>query len=199
MATRIGSGAGKANFSLTATCAPGSTLYLYAPAFVGQYQVNGEWVTALSEIAARPGVYTGLPLRQVGSVPRTGQVQVEFRVSSVGRLPSSSLGCLRPGALAAALARLQGGAPMRVSVSGHGFRAAVSAAPGARWLRRRPGYPVGSAQRTAGRLTRPPRSPAWWPCHSTALPPASPAPTGPRESGSASWPAACRYSAMPCS
>ncbi len=126
VATRIGSGAGKANFSLTATCAPGSTLYLYAPAFVGQYQVNGEWVTALSEIAARPGVYTGLPLRQVGSVPRTGQVQVEFRVSSVGRLPARSLGCLRPGALAAALARLQGGAPMRVSVSGHGFRAAVS-------------------------------------------------------------------------
>jgi len=92
---------------LTATCPPGSDVFLHAPALVGVYLMDGAWRPALSAIATRPGVYTGLPIRQVGKVDDTGKFTLRVRMTGArARLPAAPLACLRRGALEDAVAAL---------------------------------------------------------------------------------------------
>ena len=111
-----------AEVTVSATCTPNSELYLDAPAFVGAYRAGPAWVAALPSGTALPGIYLALPLRRLGTVPADGRVELRLRPDAATGFPARPLGCLRPGALAAALARIDRGPQPRLTVGGHGFR-----------------------------------------------------------------------------
>lgn len=104
----------------TASCRPGSEIYLAAPTFIGDVQVGGNrWVTNLDPKAKRPGVYSGAPMRRLGTVGANGVVNLTVRVQGPARLPTTAIGCLDRGLLTAAVGRLMENKPAAVSVGGH--------------------------------------------------------------------------------
>ncbi|MGY4766827.1 YfhO family protein [Kribbella sp. CWNU-51] len=103
-----------------ATCRPGAEAYLAAPTFVGEVLVDGSgWQTVLDPKAKRPGVYSGAPMRRLGTVGADGVVELAVRVRGPARLPASAVGCLDHGLLTAAVGRLNASKPAAVSVGGH--------------------------------------------------------------------------------
>jgi len=111
-----------AEVRLTASCRPGSEVYLSAPSFVGDVLIHGDdWEAVLKPNAKRPGVYTGAPMKRVGTVGADGVVDVRLRVSGRARLPSSAIGCLDRTLLNAAVERLNQAQPAAIDVGGHGI------------------------------------------------------------------------------
>jgi len=109
-----------AEVRLTAFCRPGSEIYLSAPSFVGDVLLHGDhWEAVLKPNAKRPGIYTGAPMRRVGTVGTDGVVDVRLRVTGLARLPSSAIGCLDRDLLNAAVGRLNQAQPAAVDVGGH--------------------------------------------------------------------------------
>jgi uncharacterized membrane protein YfhO len=118
-----------AEVRLTASCKPGSEIYLSAPSFVGDVLIHGDdWEAVLKPNAKRPGVYTGAPMKRVGTVGANGVVDVRLRVAGRARMPSSAIGCLDRNLLNAAVARLNQAQPAAVDVGGHSID--VRLAPG---------------------------------------------------------------------
>lgn len=110
---------------LTATCSPGSEVYLYAPKLVGQVLVDEAWETLLRPTAKRPGIYTGAPLHRVGTADPDGSVEVTLRLTGPTRMPIQPLGCLDQQRLDEAVEALQQRAPAQLDVSGHSIDVTV--------------------------------------------------------------------------
>lgn len=110
-----------ADLHFKGTCRPGSEAYLSAPSLVGEARLDdGPWVPMLSQKATRPGVYTGAPMRSLGTVQAGGTVDVTIRITGPVRLPIFPIGCLDHERLDKAISTLSTGAPAQTEVSGHG-------------------------------------------------------------------------------
>ena len=77
------------------------------------------WTTNLDLKAKRPGVYSGAPMRRIGTVGANGVVDLAVRVQGPTRLPATAIGCLNRDLLTAAVGRLDASKPAAVSVGGH--------------------------------------------------------------------------------
>ncbi|MEO7268346.1 MAG: YfhO family protein [Knoellia sp.] len=120
-------------FTMSVQCQPGSDAYLYSPALVGTFTVDGARRLALKAIAKRPGVYTALPLAFLGSVGTDGRFDVDVTMTTPQtRLTQAPVGCLRPGALESAITSLQSTAATDVTTTGHSIGFAVAPSTSAR-------------------------------------------------------------------
>jgi hypothetical protein len=105
---------------LHATCTPGSEIWFAAPTYVGDVLVDGrDWVTNLDPKAKSPGIYSGAPMRRIGTVGADGKVEVMLRLAARTKLPSSPIGCLHKDRLETAVATLGASKASAVSVGGH--------------------------------------------------------------------------------
>ncbi|MGW4898213.1 YfhO family protein [Kitasatospora sp. NPDC004240] len=99
---------------LTADCPAGSEAYFDGIWFDGTVEALG---TAYRSDGAEP--VTAVPLHLLGEVPADGRVRVLLRARTDTRLPDRPIGCLRPGALAAAVTRLTATGATRIGAGGH--------------------------------------------------------------------------------
>ncbi|WP_234327131.1 YfhO family protein, partial [Streptomyces sp. NRRL WC-3742] len=107
----------------TAACTPGSTAYFHGVWFRGE--VSGLGTTYRSE-GEQPT--TAEPIRRLGPVPADGVVRVTLRPDGgVSQVPARPVGCLRAGALDAAVARLAATGATRVEAGGHTIGATLPA------------------------------------------------------------------------
>ena len=114
---------------LTATCHPGSEIYLWAPKFVGEVRANdAKWTSILKPTAKRPGIYTGAPLQRIGTTDANGVADVTLRISGQARLPAAPIGCLDRTALKSAVDKLNQSKPAAVHFGGHSID--INLAPG---------------------------------------------------------------------
>ncbi|MFJ2782292.1 YfhO family protein [Kitasatospora sp. NPDC087315] len=112
--------AGTEGTVFTAGCTPGGTAYFHGVWFNGT--VSGLGTTYRSE-GEQPA--TAVPVHPLGPVPADGRVRVVLRADAVTQVPARPIGCLRPGALEAALARIATTGATRVAVGGHTVTAAL--------------------------------------------------------------------------
>lgn len=110
----------------TATCTPGSQVYVDTPWLRG-------WILGLDTQITSHGIrpVTGTPLQLLGTVPADGRLDIAF----AGRLaaqdiPQHAVGCLNRAALTAAVARLHATGATRVDIAGH--RISAQLPPGSR-------------------------------------------------------------------
>lgn len=101
-------------------CTPGSTAYFYGPWFNGTVLGLG---TEYDSYGRQP--MTAMPIRELGTVPADGQVQLRLRAGAAAQVPVEPIGCLDHGALSAALAQLR--AATSVSTGGHALSAELPA------------------------------------------------------------------------
>ncbi|MFJ9948145.1 YfhO family protein [Kitasatospora sp. NPDC091207] len=106
--------------AFTAACTPGGTAFFHGVWFNGTvsglgttYRADGEQPT------------TAVPIHELGPVPADGVVRVVLHADAVSQVPARPIGCLRPGALAAALARLTATGAGPVTAGGHTLTAAL--------------------------------------------------------------------------
>ncbi|MFG3050743.1 YfhO family protein [Kitasatospora sp. NPDC048239] len=112
--------AGAAGTVFTAACSPGGTAYFHGVWFNGTVGVPGEGTGYRSD-GVQPT--TAVPIHLLGPVPADGQVRVVLRADAATQVPARPIGCLRPGALAAELARLAATGATRVTAGGHSLTA----------------------------------------------------------------------------
>ncbi|MFG2295187.1 YfhO family protein [Streptomyces sp. NPDC048603] len=93
-----------------AQCAPGSEAYWYSPALNGVLRTGG---TDHRIEDRQTGVL------KLGPVPANGRVEVTVRTKSQGAAPGQPIGCLKPGAVGAAVASLTATGATSVGVGGH--------------------------------------------------------------------------------
>lgn len=115
--------AGRAWTHFSATCTPGSQVYVYAPWLQGWALGLGRQLTSN---ASRP--MTSYPLMHLGTTPASGRIDVAFagRNGPQG-IPRHAVGCLSESRLAAAVAGLRAAAATSVRVGGHSISAALPA------------------------------------------------------------------------
>jgi uncharacterized membrane protein YfhO len=102
------------------SCKPGQEVYFAAPDFVGEVQVEGfGWKVNLDPGTKRPGIYSGAPMRRIGTVGADGIAKLVVRVQGPARMPSSAVACLDHSKLDAAVANLNANKPASVHVGGH--------------------------------------------------------------------------------
>jgi hypothetical protein len=97
-------------------CLPGNTAWLSAPAFVGDYTVDGRWRQGLGPDAIAPGRYSGLPMRPLGPVGADGALRLAVRWVGQADLPAHPVGCLDLGRLSATIAMMRATAPASLTV-----------------------------------------------------------------------------------
>lgn len=119
--TSTGTGTGAA--LLTATCAPGSQAYLWAPRFKGTATLDGG--TPVGVDGHLPAVRA--PMVPVGTVPASGRVRVALSFFGRLRLPRQPLGCLDRARLTAAVRQLTATGATAVHVDGHHLSATLPA------------------------------------------------------------------------
>ncbi|MFE6054561.1 YfhO family protein [Kitasatospora sp. NPDC056446] len=107
---------------LTAVCTPGSTAFFHGVWYRGT--VSGLGTTYRSD-GEQPT--TAVAIHRLGTVPADGTVRVTLRSETVSQVPARPVGCLRTGALEAAVARLTAGGATRVEAGGHTVTAALPA------------------------------------------------------------------------
>ncbi|MFJ2864458.1 YfhO family protein [Kitasatospora sp. NPDC087314] len=107
---------------LTATCTPGGTAYFHGVWYRGT--VSGLGTTYRSD-GEQPT--TAVAIHRLGPVPADGTVRVTLRSDTVGQIPARPIGCLRPGALDAAVARLTATGATQVTADGHSLSATLPA------------------------------------------------------------------------
>ncbi|GAA1581257.1 YfhO family protein [Kribbella sancticallisti] len=120
--------AAPAEVRLTTSCRAGAEIWLAAPAFVGDVQVDGQWRSVLDSKAKRPGVYSGAPMLRVGTAGVDGAVDVRLRVNGRARLPASAIGCLELDRLSSAIDQLKRNRPTDIDVGGHSIVVRFAAA-----------------------------------------------------------------------
>ncbi|MEU8921447.1 YfhO family protein [Kitasatospora sp. NPDC048545] len=105
---------------LAAACTPGSTAFFHGVWYRGtvsglgtSYRSDGEQPT------------TAVAIHRLGTVPADGVVRVTLRSDTVSQVPARPIGCLRTGALDAAVARLTATGATRVEASGHTLAATL--------------------------------------------------------------------------
>lgn len=109
-----------ADLRLTASCRPGSEVWLAGPSFVGDVLIPQDgWEAMLKPNATRPGIYSGAPMRRVGTVGADGVVDVRLRMPHATRLPAAPIGCLDRARLASAVQQLKDSRPAATAVGGH--------------------------------------------------------------------------------
>ncbi|MEV7024446.1 YfhO family protein [Kitasatospora sp. NPDC093558] len=113
---------GGAATEFTAACTPGGTAYFHGVWYRGT--VSGLGTTYRSD-GDQPT--TAVPVHLLGPVPADGLVRVALRSDGVSQLPARPIGCLRPGALEAAVARLTATGATRVTAGGHTLAATLPA------------------------------------------------------------------------
>jgi hypothetical protein len=127
----------------TASCQPGSEVYLWARLFVGDVMVEGAgWASVLKRTAKRPGIHTGAPVRRIGTTGVDGVAEVTLRVEGQTRLPAAPIGCLDRAALDSAVDKLNQSKPAAAHFGGHSVD--VQLKPGT------PGNVVIAVDRTPG-------------------------------------------------
>ncbi|MFE5583907.1 YfhO family protein [Kitasatospora sp. NPDC056531] len=106
----------------TAGCTPGGTAYFHGVWYRGtvsglgtSYRSDGEQPT------------TAVAIHRLGTVPADGVVRVTLRSDVVTQVPARPIGCLRAGALEAAVARLTATGATRVEAGGHTLTATLPA------------------------------------------------------------------------
>ncbi|WP_406203355.1 YfhO family protein [Kitasatospora sp. NBC_01560] len=106
--------AGAEGTAFTAACTPGGTAFFHGVWFDGT-------VSGLGAVYRSDGVQptTAVPIHRLGVVPADGVVRVVLHADTVTQVPARPVGCLRPGALEAAVARLTATGAARVTVDGH--------------------------------------------------------------------------------
>ncbi|MFJ2575864.1 YfhO family protein [Kitasatospora aureofaciens] len=114
-------GGGEAT-AFTAACTPGSTTFFHGVWYRGT--VSGLGTTYRSD-GEQPT--TAVPIHRLGTVPADGLVRVTLQSDAVSQLPARPIGCLRPGALDAAVARLTATGATRVTAGGHTLTATLPA------------------------------------------------------------------------
>ncbi|QKW26702.1 YfhO family protein [Streptomyces seoulensis] len=119
--------------TITATCRPGSEVYLWAPHFSGTarlttapaagsggtpYGPTGRFASDTAKIAA---------MQRLGAVPASGRLRIELVPSRAGAVPDRAVGCLDTARLRAAVQRLKTTGATEVSVSDGAVRAQLPA------------------------------------------------------------------------
>ncbi|MFG3223641.1 YfhO family protein [Kitasatospora sp. NPDC048194] len=106
----------------SATCTPGGTAYFHGVWYRGtvsglgtSYRSDGEQPT------------TAVAVHRLGTVPADGVVRVTLRSDAVSQVPARPIGCLRAGALEAAVTRLTATGATRVEAGGHSLGATLPA------------------------------------------------------------------------
>ncbi|MQS14127.1 YfhO family protein [Streptomyces kaniharaensis] len=112
-------GGGEAT-AFTAACTPGGTAFFHGVWYRGT--VSGLGATYVSD-GEQPT--TAVPIHRLGTVPADGLVRVTLRSDAASQIPARPIGCLRPGALEAAVARLTATGATRVTAGGHTLAAAL--------------------------------------------------------------------------
>ncbi|MFF0412772.1 YfhO family protein [Kitasatospora sp. NPDC004745] len=107
---------------LTVACTPGGTAYFHGVWYRGT--VSGLGTTFESD-GEQPT--TAVAVHRLGPVPADGTVRVTLRSDTVSQLPARPVGCLRAGALEAAVARQTATGATRVTAGGHTLSAALPA------------------------------------------------------------------------
>ncbi|MBP0449755.1 YfhO family protein [Kitasatospora sp. RG8] len=113
---------GTVGTAFTALCTPGATAYFHGVWFNGT--VSGLGTTYRSD-GVQPT--TAVPVHLLGPVPADGVVRVVLHADTVTQVPARPVGCLRPGALEAAVTRLTATGATRVTAGGHGLSAVLPA------------------------------------------------------------------------
>ncbi|MEU8514721.1 YfhO family protein [Kitasatospora sp. NPDC048722] len=113
---------GGAATEFTAACTPGGTAFFHGVWYRGT--VSGLGTTYRSD-GDQPT--TAVPVHRLGPVPADGLVRVALRSDGVSQVPARPIGCLRPGALEAAVARLTATGATRVTAAGHTLTAVLPA------------------------------------------------------------------------
>lgn len=113
---------GGAATEFTAACTPGGTAFFHGVWYRGT--VSGLGTTYRSE-GDQPT--TAVPVHRLGPVPADGLVRVALRSDGVSQVPARPIGCLRPGALEAAVARLTATGATQVTAGGHALTAVLPA------------------------------------------------------------------------
>ena len=116
---------------LVAQCTTGTTAVLYTPRVGGRARLaDGQW----HELSAtrRPGINTSSAMIQLGTVPKSGFVQIEIAFNEEPQRiePSGAIGCLDQQALARAVRRLRASGATDVKAGGHSISATLP--PGSR-------------------------------------------------------------------
>ncbi|MGA5822492.1 YfhO family protein [Kitasatospora sp. NPDC094028] len=106
----------------TASCTPGGTAYFHGVWYRGE--VSGLGTVFRSE-GEQPT--TAVAIHRLGPVPADGVVRVTLRSDVVSQVPARPIGCLRAGALEAAVARLSATGATRVQAGGHTLTATLPA------------------------------------------------------------------------
>ncbi|MFI6850532.1 YfhO family protein [Kitasatospora sp. NPDC050467] len=112
--------AGSDGTAFTAACTPGGTAYFHGVWFDGT--VSGLGTTYRSD-GEQPT--TAVPVHLLGPVPADGVVRVVLRADTVTQVPARPVGCLRPGALDAAVLRLTATGATGVTAGGHTLTASL--------------------------------------------------------------------------
>ncbi|GAA2778504.1 YfhO family protein [Kitasatospora sp. CM 4170] len=112
--------AGADGTAFAAVCTPGGTAYFHGVWFAGTVSALG---TAYRSDGEQPT--TAVPIHELGPVPADGRVRVVLHADAVTQVPARPIGCLRPGALEAAVARLTRTGATRVAAGGHTVTAAL--------------------------------------------------------------------------
>ncbi|MFF0463273.1 YfhO family protein [Streptomyces mexicanus] len=112
--------------SLTARCAPGSQVYLWAPHYSGTARLTG------TPAPGPTGRFTADPAKRaamqpLGTVPASGAVRIDLTPSRAGTVPDGAVGCLDIARLHAAVQRLKATGATEVSVTGGTVRAQLPA------------------------------------------------------------------------
>ncbi|GAA3097498.1 putative membrane protein YfhO [Kribbella aluminosa] len=122
--TRLATG----DVKLVATCAPTSTAYLFMPRVGGRARLAGGGWLYLSA-TRRPGINTSSAMIKLGTVPKSGAVQVEvnFGEDPQGIPPHNAIGCFSPVALEKAVTTLRATGAKVVRTGGHSLHATLPA------------------------------------------------------------------------
>ncbi|MBC2866750.1 YfhO family protein [Streptomyces mexicanus] len=102
--------------SLTARCAPGSQVYLWAPHYSGTARLTG------TPAPGPTGRFTAdaakrAAMQPLGTVPASGAVRIDLTPSRAGTVPDGAVGCLDTTRLHAAVQRLKATGATKVSVT----------------------------------------------------------------------------------
>ena len=109
--------------SFTATCAPGTEIYFYAPWFTGWLAGNGKSAQRFDAVEPQ----TRNPLVSLGTTPPDRKVTFAVKGKVRQELPDPVLGCLDRAKLPAAIARLRATGATRVEAGGHTITATLPA------------------------------------------------------------------------
>jgi uncharacterized membrane protein YfhO len=112
---------------LTATCKPGSIVYLHLPRVWGEARLVGgeDWFPLTA--ARRPGINTSSAMIKLGEVPASGVVAADLKLKAApgSNLSKRALGCLDPARLTKAIATLTANGAAKVQAGGHSVYATL--------------------------------------------------------------------------